>query len=837
MKDLTRFINDELKPRFYDHVQQIFPELHFKPGIKQYCSEIHFDGATGSGKKFDRCVITRRCPTKIYDNTRQKSKDVIDAFMELNGITKIGEAVEKLCAIVGILPPERSPEAMERYIQAEKRRTALEASLDRQKKALFTEEGAEVFNYLLARGWTKDEIKEAELGFISPIEAYSINAQEGIGDFYTLSIPLRSGSVLYGFKFRTIQKNLNDRDKYTYLRGTERRGNLFGLTGVQEKEGSIVVVEGELDALHAQVRGLEGVVATGGGKLTEELLTAATERGIKRITLLFDADEHGAQFVRESIGIAHGKGISVLVATFPEGENLPDGTPVHDIDEYLQLHSVEELQGLIDGAEHGGTYLLTDLISNFAAKHENAVLEDRLEIDLRNEVISLANHTPNDVERELILNTYASFVNIDGKQAFSKEALAAVADADRAKEDKIRQKEATENALRESMDLCKKGDVQEALRKMADAAKELSRLEHRQKYSKLLTLPTEEGLGQIFQNRKGSIFTKYELKRENGQDRENFTLPPRAITLICAPTSHGKSTFLQNLALQVAEEPGDGTILYFSFEECAEDVTLQFLNKSVDMELCRTSNSRRNNNIRALQHYYREPKDSTHFFSQGVNLALFEEKKKEFFEKYYASGKIRIFYEDFDSDELIEAIHYIHSQTRVKCVFVDYMQLLISAELQRKRIQRPEELKRIAKSLNDTAIELDIPMVVGAQLNREATSPLEMHAQRIADAADLERIANKIICLWNTDFQAQKSKNSSDFLIKKLEDRLALTLGKGGKIYAKLVKNRSGNVGLEAVFDYHQATGLILPNISNETDSPGHPENDTQSKLGVGSLF
>ena len=123
MKDITRFINDELKPRLYSHIPQIFPELHFTRKGNKYVSSYHADGTEGTGRKEDRSVVTERQPTKVYDNTRQEAKDVITLFMETNHITEVWDAVSKLCSIVGILPPENTPEGRERYRQLEQRRT------------------------------------------------------------------------------------------------------------------------------------------------------------------------------------------------------------------------------------------------------------------------------------------------------------------------------------------------------------------------------------------------------------------------------------------------------------------------------------------------------------------------------------------------------------------------------------------------------------------------------------------------------------------------------------------------------------------------------------------
>ena len=122
---------------------------------------------------------------------------------------------------------------------------------------------------------------------------------------------------------------------------------------------------------------------------------------------------------------------------------------------------------------------------------------------------------------------------------------------------------------------------------------------------------------------------------------------------------------------------------------------------------------------------------------------------------------------------------------------------------------------------------------MAAQANREVTSPLEMHSQKIAEAADLERIANKILFIWNSNFTAQKSKDSKSE-IEAFEKRTGIKLGNGGKIYAKLTKNRGGVVNIEATLDYNGNTGVIKPNcnavepeqasMSFEEPQPGQEE-------------
>lgn len=797
-KDITTFINNELKPRFWDNIPSIFPEMKFQKRGSKWCSHLHYDGTEATHPKPDKSVITEKFPYLVYDQSRQTPKDVITMFMELNQISEVWEAVNRLCRIVGIPEPEYTPEQKERYQKSEQRRNTLEESAKRQKEALFSPEGASTLNYLRSRGWTDEEIKEAELGYISSAEANTIDAQRTVGDYYTLSIPLRSGSRLYGFKFRTIQTD-GQRDKYIYLQGTEKKGNLFNLTGIKQTDGEIVVVEGELDALHAQVKGISGVVATSGGQLTDELLKAALQRGIKRITLLFDKDQRGEDFVKKSIQIGYSNRISVMVATFPE-ETLQDGTKVHDIDEYLRVHSPEELKSLISNAVWSGVYLLDGLIAEALGGYEDGEIKATQERDLTRKVIKLANSTPDQTERDIILSRYSEIA----KGAITKESLQAVADDDRARADTLQKKKETVEANKKATSLLNEGKVDEALSVMGEAYKSLKQVGTKEKYSSLLALASSEKLSQRIKNRQGEISINYEFSDSHGA-KERFTIPSGAITFVVAPTSHGKSTLLQNLALQVAETEEEGITLYFTFEEDEESVTLQLLNKYIGVDLCNNYNSRQSNNLRAIKHYFKTDEDR---YIKQEQLSTFRQKKAEFYTRLYESGKLRIYYEDYDSTELIEAIRFIVSQTKVKAVFIDYIQLL---HKNGNRKQRTEELKDICKDLKDLSIQTQLPIVVAAQANRETTSPLEMHSQNIAEAADLERIANKILFIWNSSFVARKSKDSSKEL-EAFETEKGIELGHSGKIYAKLTKNRGGVVNIDAVLDFNGNTGVVAPN-------------------------
>ena len=835
MKDITRFINDELKPRFFSHIPQIFPELHFTLKGNRYVSNLHADGTEGTGYKEDRSVVTYKKPYGVWDNTRQQNYEIISLFKGLNHITDNWEAIKKLCSIVGILPPEDTPEEKKRYRQQEQKRTALEASAERQKEALSSPEGGEVLEYLHSRGWTDEEIKEAELGYFSIEEAKFLqdngfnNIQFGAGTAFTLSIPYRSGSNLSGFKLRDITATkANGKQKYTMI---GEKDGLFNLTGIQQDGGSIVVVEGELDALHAEVRGVKGIVSTGGGHLTEELLDKATGRGIKHITLLFDKDDRGAEFMRKSIDIAHKKEISVLVATFPDGESLSDGRPIHDIDEYLQAHTPEELQNLINNAQSGSMFLLDDLIQTTLQEYGEANLTDAVELDLRYKVVDLANHhTPNKVERDLILTRYSKMANIDGTQAFSEESLRAIADREREKEDALEIERTLGEALQKAQNLLDgkntatgKRDVQGAIQAVTEATSKIKTIGGMQKYGDLLRTPSREERIRKFKEKPESLKTSYSFKM-GGEVELPFTLPSGALTILAAPTSHGKSTFLRNLAIDVAKRYKDEnrSVLYFTFEESEEDVIAQFTNTYIGKRLHAVS--KKNTQIDSIIDYF---KTGVPNYIGGDKAEIqrdeFVKEELSFSTDYLDSGRIKIYYRDYDLETLIDALEFAVCHIPTKAIFVDYIQILRSQKLSRQ--PRTEQLKEICISLKDFSVKYKTPVILAAQLKRESSHPLRMNNTQMSESSDIEKAANTIICLWNSSFKVTESISPSPAEKKEMEflGEKGFELGTEGKLFAIVTKIRgSRGVGMYSVFDFKGYSGKVVENYN--PDSPEKEE-------------
>lgn len=329
----------------------------------------------------------------------------------------------------------------------------------------------------------------------------------------------------------------------------------------------------------------------------------------------------------------------------------------------------------------------------------------------------------------------------------------------------------------------------------------------------LTTEQSEDDFFAPFADRTPEVETHYTFARSDGKNRETLTLPTGALTFVCAPTSHGKSTFCQNLALDVARS-NNGYVLYFTYEECRDDVKLQFLNKYIGKDISRS-------NIASIRHYAMTKNDE---MIMRDMRPTFHQQTGKFISELIQTGKLNIIYKNYDCAKLAEAICEANRQLKqngkyISAVFIDYVQLLW---IEDNKKQRREELRDIAQILRTTAIKLQVPIVLAAQLNREAMSPLLLFNEYIAEAADLEREANKVICLWNTSFKSRltSDKNKADIESWEAEHDVKLGETDPTHIFAVLTKNRGSMRGLEAVWEYHGNSGKITDKYSTSLSKP-----------------
>ena len=318
----------------------------------------------------------------------------------------------------------------------------------------------------------------------------------------------------------------------------------------------------------------------------------------------------------------------------------------------------------------------------------------------------------------------------------------------------------------------------------------------REKFAEYLTIPS---LKELAKHKKTGVVTPYTFKTEKGEKEERYTLTSGGLNIVGAMSSHGKSRFLQNLALGLAEE-GEGSVIYFALEESEIEVLSRIANIAADT--LRLSDTQ--SNTEAIMEYFRTDG------GQGVSWCREERKKAlDNFRRLYEEKKIIVKYiPDLQSDDLCELIKFLSEEFKARAVFIDYLQAITPGGYNNART---DELRKVCNSLAKTAKKMDIPVVLAAQLNRSTGNPTNMSINNLAESADISRYADTALLLWDSA-RPRDILNREEYLKKeeaaKLRD-LGFNFEEKGYLYAVLNKNKGGRADLEAVWKYTPQTGKV----------------------------
>ena len=835
MSDFSEFIKEVLLPRMFDEADTIFPSMEFQPYRGGWASPFKLNGERSHEGRKEKSRITEAVPQRVMEQGGE-SIDLLDFYKEQNGIASNWEAVMELCPILGLRPPQNDPEAMKRYQAFKDKQARLEAISVRMQEALFSDEGRGALSYLEdKRGYSEDFIKRAGFGFASPSLRAELSDIFGTvtdkqgkekpvlhpsaGVTHLLTFPYRSRGYIYGFVFRSITTDEGGR-KYLDAFISEKDSKSAHLYGLMRRklgsgeEPNITIVEGEIDAMRAAYARVPNVVAASGSNLTAGALEGLRQQGVERITLLFDYDplpEDPAEAkakrgeftakVKAAIDTIHKAGLFPFVAVFPS----PDGRKV-DADSFLRHQSGEDLKQIISEAVTGAWWLWSNLYNEALTGKADIGLTDKETLDLKQQVLELATSDPvSTFDRNRILN---SFAGLFPNNEITEADIQAEADVMKAAKDEEKQRNAIKKAATEVQRLAKDGKTAEALAKMREASAALQEMNRGAEYDRDLITPSSVEIDAMLRERPKGAKTGYSFKGKNGE--QQLELPSGALTLICGQTSHGKSRMLENLTLQLAEDSEPGDVLYFTFEEDVTSVIEELLNIYANIELTGYGN-----NLRTIREYYTT--GSTQFIKGGQQTLSLFLSKAEVFKKLLSDGRIRIFSKYNEGMQLASAIRSFSKQIKIKAVFVDYIQLMRVRGI--KTTIRKDELRDVCEILKDLAKETGLPIVLAAQLNRDAKSPVEMSCQNLADASDIEHSANVVMLLWNSSvkpigskqYYTDKGERLSDEA-KRLADR-GFKVGVPGKLYAVLDKNRGGERYIDAILDFNQNTGRIEKNF------------------------
>ncbi len=299
----------------------------------------------------------------------------------------------------------------------------------------------------------------------------------------------------------------------------------------------------------------------------------------------------------------------------------------------------------------------------------------------------------------------------------------------------------------------------------------------------------------------------------------DLAFPGGAISIIASPTSHGKTTALINFSLGVLEENPEKNVYFFTYEESASSIQIACLNTWVSKKIHTMSPNAPAislNNKRSIESYFR----GSDKYIKGEVSHLFPEYKNEFFKNIVDTGRLKIFYSDMTTDQLIKAIEFIKVHDKnVGIICIDYMQLLKTSK---SKLSRQEELKQICLMLKDCAIATGLPIVLAAQFNRSVVAEADLSPVNIGEAGDIERIASLIVGMFNRNFSMMNRTGNIDKKGNEVKRESA--------IYFEILKGRSMGNGHATVVNFDGNKGLISMRSKIDEDQNSSVEQGNKYK-------
>lgn len=806
MSNVTDWIKYDLYPSLFESIGQAFPEHKFERFRDGWRSQTYLDGRLHRDRK-DKTVVTKKRIDRIMEHGGD-SLTLVDYVMRRDN-AELAEALKTLAKAAGVEMPEGEAYNEANFKKVRQKAAVLEDANSYFIYCLENSPAAGRFKeYLGKRGYSADEVRQMELGYIPSLqklynhlqgdkkhlltdieEAFGIKQENikpetKIGTSHQLTLPYRSGGSIKGFKFRTLDGQA--KPKYLNNPGLDRIGGFFNLSSLKGDK-DLIIVEGEFDSLHASVKGIENVVATGGSSINAAQVEDAKRRGARAITLCFDFEQEAEkqEEVKKKIDraldiLGQDEELRVYVASLPD---LGNGKT--DPDRLLKESGVDALRQAIQSASPSYEYRLQSIMAKYGAVEEHKGALDAKDIDsLLDEVVETAVKIKRPVERDIYTNLFIKHGGIIN-YGISAESMVATIDRLQYKEDRAQQEQDFKKLLEEVQNLQGRGEVVRALDLLSRRSTEIKAKGRAAEFSSLLVPVKEEELTQRQRNKPDSLATGYKI------GGEELLLPSGAVSILAAPTSHGKTTFSINLALNVIERYPDKEFHVFSYEEDADSILINALNTYIGRPIA-------DNNRKEIKRFYTYG-DERYFTIESA--ALFHSARQRFYDDLMATRRLNVHYSEYDSDTLIEAITFLHRTTNLGGVFIDYMQLLRKGGGARFPT-RQEELKQICLDLKDLSVKTGLPIILGAQFNREVVNQLRLHPTKIGEAGDIERVANLIVGFWNNNFKPVASEAE----LKEIHGKECDTRD---TLYTVILKNRGGQVGAESLLSFNGNSGKI----------------------------
>lgn len=771
---------DVIFKAWHEQAEALLPEFNFyrkANGDLISRSGLKITGEAGNAGKV---YYYAHAPFYLKDYTRG-NKGLITHIKEREGITGTAEALQYMAAAAGVpFTRFRSEEEQKAFEERQRKAELLEAANNffidsltyKESTHAQTPEAAAVRRMLEERGYKQADLRppvsehdsEApymEVGFFPSYEAL-LQHLEGTGydsgsisetvarilpagadTTNRLTIPYRNaGGQIVGFAFR--QTAASARAKYLYSTGLKKDALLFNFRW--NKYTDLIIVEGLLDAMIAKARGVSNVVAIGGNQITAAQARAAVKNCGGQITLCLDNDTAGRQGTDKAIGMlldaadTEGLPLKIWIARLPEG--------IKDADELITRQGIDAFKKAVgeDAVRDTHYWNLSIKEKYIALQDADGQLSERHTEALLEEVIQTAAKTRTPTDREKFIGYFTdAFAGIVTPEAIEEEAARLRRDAQQ-----NRQQREIVSTVNTVNSLIKGGADPAAV--IAKLKEDVSRIEVIRGADLIPKASNSEMLA-------AALKLTPSMKTGYGSLDKFFNYEAGAVTLIAGRTSHGKTVFMFNSMLQMAQlsEYADRTFYFFSYEEAVQKLYWKLLISLIDEEIptlllpqtpdiAGSYAGRFLSNEKMLSQYVRDVQARR--FAPVERIEAARQKLADLID----GGRIVISDKRLTVEQLETAIKSAAKRSNFGAAFIDYVQRV---KTEKEAKDRRGEIDHVSAVLNRTATETDVPLIVGSQFNRQAVdnkggkTTTEPRLEHLKESGALEEDANAVLSLYN----------------------------------------------------------------------------------------
>lgn len=644
-------------------------------------------------------------------------KSLWDFIQESNNYSN-AQTLEELAKIANYELPKNEYN-YEKFEKNKEKTNILETALSYFIFLLWNDKESKALNYLKSRGYDEEDIKLMELGYVPSYEKtlnYLIKKNYKKEDIeqvfkwlklndnnYKLVIPLKDKlgnlTALFG---RIIEKK--DLEKYKPISEAEKIKDDFFNIHNAKKEKRITIVEGYLDAMIAQAKGFKGIVATGGASLSTKQIESLKIYQNKNIVLALDNDKAGIEGIVRVIKILANSKVNLFVAS--------DFSPYKDPDEFIINNGIEKFSNLIDKAISSSKWYAEYLTKKYNIENDqekSLLIEEALDYDSK-----LPVHKAHEGQDFLNIISQKTNYDIDILIAESEKIQEKIK-----KDNEINQYKLL---LKESSKLLENNEI-ETLREI---------LYYKPKEIQSNTIKVIEPFYNLNTFIEDLNRTEDGVKTGYPSLDEYLTIPSGAITIVMGKSSHGKTTFLLNMFLRMVEKYDKKTFLFFSYEEEQKFLNVKMIN------ILAQDLINKNNNFTEIMNYIK----GRDRFTKRDKI----EKAISMIDNYVNQKRLGLIYNTLDIDSLYNQIKLIQNNNELEIggVFIDYIQRIpINGKFQ----QRQLELQAISNKILETSIDLSIPIILGAQVNKEVRGiPKD---KDVRESGDILNNANLVLSIYN----------------------------------------------------------------------------------------